>query len=236
MKMSCFRASILTALLLSTRQASADPIALMNGDFETGDFTGWTLFTTEFGGIGSPAVVPFDTDGDSTATNSARLNVGQIGGPCGIGAICPAQGGGILQSFSTGTGQLFVDIDIAAQSEGNNGAGGLFVVLIDGTPLTLFDFGDIGPSVSGTIERAHLSAGVAVSTGSHQLHILIMRAGGETTFVNDYIDNVALNLTPAPTAVPEPTTLLLMGTGLGAMHRLRRSRRLQASGSEDKTV
>src|SRR5689334_21598400 len=77
--------------LLSVGRAHASLIT--NGDFETGDFTGWTLFVTEFGGIENPAVVPFDIDGDSIPTYSARFDVGQVGGPCGIGAPCPAQGG-----------------------------------------------------------------------------------------------------------------------------------------------
>jgi len=46
-----------------------------NGNFETGDFTDWTQFTTP-NGILNPAVVLFDTNGDSTATNSAQFRVG----------------------------------------------------------------------------------------------------------------------------------------------------------------
>ncbi len=39
---------------------------ITNGDFETGDLSGWTTFTTTNGTIGTPAVVPFNT-------NSARF-------------------------------------------------------------------------------------------------------------------------------------------------------------------
>jgi hypothetical protein len=167
-------------------------VPLTNGDFETGNFDGWTLFTTEFGGIGTPEVVLFDTNGDSVLTRSARFNVGQIGGPCGIGSVCPEQGGGIFQSFSTGAGQLFIAVDIAAQSEGNNGAGGLFTLFLDGVQVDSFDFGDIGPSVEGPIERHSLSASLTVAPGLHELRIQIERAGGVTTFVNNYVDNVTL--------------------------------------------
>lgn len=201
----------LAIALLSVGQAHASLIT--NGDFETGDFTGWTLFVTQFGGIEAPAVVPFDTNGDLVTTDSARFDVGQVGGPCGIGAPCPAQGGGIFQSFTTGAGQLAIDLDIASESGGNNGAGGLFTLFLDGTQLDSFDFGDI---FAGTIERAHLTATPTVLAGSHELRIQIERNGGIVTSfpgLHHYVDDVVVS---APAAVSEPSTLVLLGTALGA--------------------
>ena len=73
LKKSVFLAACVAALAV-TLVASAAPVP--NGDFETGDLTGWTTFTTTNGTIGTPAVVPFDTTG-SGASNAAEFNVGR---------------------------------------------------------------------------------------------------------------------------------------------------------------
>jgi hypothetical protein len=198
---------LLYTIFLAPPQSHA---ALINGDFETGDFTGWTFYETEFGGIGTPAVVLFDTNGDSIATNSARFNVGQVGGPC-IGVKCGEQGGGIYQEFVTFSGALDINIDIAAESDGNNAAGGLFTLLFDSVPVDSFDFGDIGPSVEGTIERNSLSFSTSVLSGVHEIRILIERDAGLTSFVNDYVDNVTVS---GAAVIPIPPSLWLFGSGI----------------------
>jgi len=47
---------------------------LVNRDFQTGDFTGRTFFTTSQGGLGQPAVVLFDTSDTGTPSYSARFS------------------------------------------------------------------------------------------------------------------------------------------------------------------
>ena len=89
-----------------TLVASAAPVP--NGDFETGDLTGWTTFTTASGTIGTPAVVSFDTTGTG-ASNAAKFNVGQRRRLAGI-----PQGGGIYQSVNTAAGEFDVSADVAA--------------------------------------------------------------------------------------------------------------------------
>ena len=54
---------------------AANAAIVTNGDFATGDFTGWTLFTTPNGGLGGsasglPAVTSFNVTG-SGAQNAA---------------------------------------------------------------------------------------------------------------------------------------------------------------------
>ena len=118
--------------------------ALINGDFETGDLTGWTAFTTSGGttGAGLPDVGPFDTNNDGTATNSARFNVGRAIGT-GVGA---REGGGIYQNVNILTGGSYsLRADVASFDNMNtsNLDGGLFELLFDGTVLDSVDFGGV---------------------------------------------------------------------------------------------
>src|SRR5215469_6911480 len=109
-------------LCASLTTASAGPI-LVNGDFQTGDLTGWTTFTTSNGtnGAGLPNVVSFDTTG-SGASLAAHFNVGAVN------VDGTEQGGGLDQSFNiatAGTYPFFLDIASQDDSDGqiNSNAG-----------------------------------------------------------------------------------------------------------------
>ena len=64
------------ALLAAVCVATPLRAAITNGDFETGDLTGWSTFLTTFGELDTASVAIFDTDGDSVATNSADSDAG----------------------------------------------------------------------------------------------------------------------------------------------------------------
>lgn len=119
---------------------------ITNGDFETGDFLGWTQFTETNGVIGSPVVSPFDINGDGTETNSANnFKVGQAVTETGVFI-----GGGIYQQFTTSIdGAYSASLDISSYGSpknGNgNGEGGLFSLQIDGESVNSFQFGFIDP-------------------------------------------------------------------------------------------
>src|SRR5262245_49977629 len=130
----------------------ADPINLVqNGDFATGDFTGWTLFTTPNGSLGFapvPDVVSFDVT-SSGATNAARFQVGQID-PAIIPRPVPA-GGRLEQNVLTGTGTFMFTANIAAffsppfdcpPSSCRNSDAGTFSAFLDGVTLATTSFGD----------------------------------------------------------------------------------------------
>jgi len=72
---------LVAALIQSSYFVSGAPI-LLNGDFETGDLTGWTTFLTPNGSIGStngvPDVVPFDVTGGGTPSDAAQFEVGEL--------------------------------------------------------------------------------------------------------------------------------------------------------------
>ncbi len=188
---------------------------MSNGDFATGDFTGWTLYTTTNGVIGpapAPQVTSFDVTG-SGASTAAEFQVGRAVFDNGGNG-----GGGIFQSITTINGLLTFSADFASfSSSSNNGSGGLFSVLLDGMTLNSFDTGSID---GGAIERGSLAFSTNVTAGTHVLSLQATRpfttgtpfpVYGRTPF--QYFDNISA--TQGGGAVPEPATWGLMITGFG---------------------
>jgi hypothetical protein len=185
---------ICVAALAVTLVASA---AVVNGDFETGDLTGWTTFTTANGTIGTPAVVSFDTTGTG-ASNAAEFAVG-VAVPA-LPAV--GEGGGIHQSVNTVAGEVDVSADVALHLAEvvSNVSCGLFELLVDGAVVASHDFGECLQSVT---ERSTLSAtGLALAAGSHEIRIRITRpARNVAGRLRHYVDNVSLTqvVTELPT-------------------------------------
>ena len=198
----------LSALLLAA--AGAAQAQLVNGNFATGDLTGWNLFSTPQGGSAiTPQVVLFDTAGTGAPVNSAQFEVGQTSFPFGVNGN--EEGAGIYQNVSFVSGQLNISLEIAA-SDTNPSVGatgnvdaGTFELILDGNVVASDDFGYI--SVSQTL-RSTLSYSGAVTTGTHEITIEMLR--NAETVVDDtpyqYLANVSLSVTP----VPEPGMLGLL--------------------------
>ena len=124
-----------------------------NGDFETGNLSGWTQFTTANGTLGGayPKVVSFDTDGDGTPTMSAQFSVGQV-----TGGSKTWEGGGIYQAVDLVAGDYDISVDIAAEgSNYGNGQAGKFELLVDGVVVDTYDF---GPISANSTKRSLLAA------------------------------------------------------------------------------
>ena len=194
----------------------------INGDFETGDLTGWTTFTTANGTLGDalPSVDLFDTtNGPSLA---AHFNVGD--------AVYPQlqEGGGLLQHLVLGPGSYTFTADIASEDDPNgkiNGAAGIFSLLIDGTQLAQVDLG--GFTALNPILRGNLSASFDLATeGTHEFEILITRpygSGGDQT-PQEFVDNMVL---VDPPSLAEPSNLGLVAV-LSGLLALLAGRRLAA--------
>ena len=210
------RFSLLTALLSSCLPASA---ALMNGDFETGDFTGWTVFSDSngvlFGGSSpdAPRITAFDVSGLGSTSPAAHFRVGRSGLPAGDA------GGGIFQNINVPTaGDVTILADIAMESSSNNAAGGLFELSFNGTVVDSHDFGGVSPG----IERSSLSATVSgVTPGTHEVRLYMARRFGATgSTPSQFLDNLTVVV---PSAVPEPGggVLLLACVAGIILHRRR---------------
>ena len=197
---------------------TANAAIVTNGDFATGDFTGWTLFTTPNGslgpsGSGLPAVTSFNVTG-SGAQNAATFEVGEVV------FNSTQQGGGITQAVTLPGGLISFSANIASLGvSGLNAEGGVFNVLLDGTTE---DTLDIGPIDAGAVIRDTLSFTTTESAGAHTLEILITRPFLNATGTPDqFITNIAIS---AATAVPEPTSLTLLAAGLLSFAAARRWR------------
>jgi hypothetical protein len=184
--------------LMVPTAANADLIS--NGNFATGDTTGWTAFTTANGttGSGLPDVVSFNTTG-SGASNSAQFDVGA--------AIFDGtqQGGGLSQIIDvTSAGVYTYSASIASQDDADgqiNSDAGTFSILINGITEDSVDLGSF--SSSDQILLGTLSGAVDLSAGFDIFSIEITRrfASGLTHTPEEYVTNISLT---APASVPQP--------------------------------
>jgi len=181
--------------------------AVINGDFSTGDFTGWTIFTDPNGTAngdpnsgGNPEVVLFDVSGGGS-TLAAQFRVGQTEGtPIN-------QGAGLFQSIETVPGELILSVDIALESFDNNAQGGLFELSLNGSVV---DSIDIQTVTVGQIVRDSLTATVSVGAGSQELRMSARRrfgAGSDSTPAQ-YFDNVIAS--GSAIAIPEPSSAIAL--------------------------
>jgi hypothetical protein len=191
------------------QSTSITPAPLVIGDFESGDFTGWTLFTSE-NGVLDAAVVPFDTGGLGATSYSARLAVGQAT----FEGFDVQRGGGIFRNVQLFRGGLSVSADVASEFPFGfcNGDGGTMQLLVDGVVVDEHSFGEIcGP----VVKHARLSGSVwFASAGTHEIRLLVTRAG-TLSGVGNYLDNVVLSGTAVTNGAQQLVDLRTAVQGVG---------------------
>lgn len=168
--------------LMGALAGTASAATLTNGDFETGDLTGWTTFVTPNGGIQPAGVSLFDTTG-SGSSDAAYFTVGEVAGQVGNG---PPEGGGIYQSVTVSGGTYKLSADIATLA-GFNADCGTYELIVDGAVVASHAFGEC---LAIDTYRSSLSAIVSLAAGSHEVRIRITRRYGPSMM--QHVDNVAL--------------------------------------------
>ncbi len=210
---------VVVALLVLVMASASEAVSIQNGDFETGDLTGWTTFTTSNGtlGTGFPQVVMFDTDNDGSSSLSAMFRVGEVV------HNSTWQGGGIYQDVGLYAGSLTITADIAVLDDtvSGNYQGGLFELLFDGAMVDSHDFGYVALNQA---EYHVLTTISAVTAGTHEIRFRMRRPYTQSSVTpRQYIDDVELS---GPATIPEPASLALFGTGIaGMLGWVRRRRR-----------
>jgi hypothetical protein len=216
---------VLAAIVIQSTASLCEASIIINGDFGTGDLTGWTSFVTSNGDLGSafglPDVTLFDVAGNGISDNAAQFQVGEAVYISAQGHTY--EGGGIQQQFTVAAGLYTFSADIAAQniSSGANDTAGVFSLMVDGITRVSQDFkallggGNINP---GQIERSTLFASVELSAGVHELEFEITRPWlNGPTYGNtplEYLNDIMV--------VPEPSVAALATLGFVGLLALSR--------------
>lgn len=215
-------------VLMGASIASAQIELTTNGDFETGDYTGWQNFGTSGNPTGPGVPGPSDqqtvtsvnpSSGDFAASIDNNLGFGNSlikqANLAPGGAITPGQSIDI-QFDARGTyavpggvafAEFFTELDGGGTSSAGILGGGPLGINADPDVWTTFNYTVLaGPDTSGGVTLQ-----LGATTGP---------AGGTVMFY----DNVSVTVQSLNPVVPEPTSAALIGlTGLGLAFRRRRS-------------
>ena len=221
---SAMRATTLLPVLtfmLVVISAEARANLLTNGDFETGDLTGWTWSPTQYAEPEMTAeAVTFQTVLGQPSL-CFRVNPGTDDAHVGIGQ---EEGGSLWQTVNLVGGENY-DVVVGASAihyigPTSNADGGLIRLYIRGDLQWSWDVGEISPT-GAVVRNFYEGTYVPTFTGPHDFELVFTRTygnwggfAGSQPSVYHYADNIFV--------IPEPTTLLLFAlSGLTLLRRRR---------------
>ncbi len=202
---------VLVALLaIFAAQAGATNL-IVNGSFQSGDFSGWTLGTTSNGtaGDGFPVAAAWPLGGGLNAWE------GEVGEVSFDGT---QQGATLMQSFNSAGGAASLSLDWAVSAPfSGNADGGEFTMILNGVQVAQYDTNNVNQD---DLLNGVLTANANLNAGNNTLEIDITRRYISVSDLTplQYVTGVDVDGT-----VPEPGSLILMGSGvLGLAGVLRR--------------
>ena len=211
-------ASALIAVLVLHSQASAQ--SFVNGDFQTGDFTGWTVGLTSGGATAVQLVTMIDIDGPGPLTDSlaAQFSAGRA-----TGVTTGEHGVTLMQTLLLQGGTTYTfDFDWAATRSpglGANTQGGIFALMVDTTEITRQAAGSTSAAAP---KFGHVTGSFTpATTGSYSVGVWILRPFTIPTPATPTLFQSVDNFTAI--VVPGPASMALMA--LGAFVVVKRRRR-----------
>lgn len=199
--------------------SSASFAQFVNGGFETGDFTGWTVGLTTLGANAYQQVQSYDIDGPGPLGPSlnAHFSAGRA-----TGVTTGDHGVTLTQSLALLAGtQYTFEFDWSAYRTiaSTNSQGGIFILTVDGVEIAR---GAAGSTGNTTPKYGHV-VGLFTpgANGSYSVGVSIVRPFTIPTPTAPTLFQAVDNFTMSP-VVPEPATISLMAIGTAALLRRKR--------------
>lgn len=209
------------AIVAGVSAASIGSAQFVNGNFETGNLTGWTVTLTTGGANVVADAIQYDIDGPGAlGTNFAgRFSTGRAV----AGSV--QEGLTLTQSMNLTAGTLYTfDFDWSAfrnAGVGANTEGGVFSFIVNGTAIATQAAG----STSGAAPKfGHITATFTpTATQAYSVGAMITRPFTIPSPTAPNLFQAVDNFTV--TAVPEPASMAALGLGIAAILRRRRARK-----------